>query len=304
MRIVFIGTIDFSRHCLLEVLRNGGNVVAVITLPEVQARLHADFADLSIVARAHGIQVHQIEQPIGDPQNVQLVASLDPDVIFVFGWSQLVSRDLLQIPRLGCIGSHPTLLPKNRGRHPLIWTLVNGLKVSGMTFFYIDEGIDSGDILWQEPFKITLEDDASSLYWKIKKLATKGIREFLPRLMAGNAQRVKQDHSQATYWTKRSEKDGEINWSGPTMQNYDLIRALTRPYVGAHTFVRKERMLVWRAQLPHYSGNSRFEGRAIGEIIRRRGHLVDVKTGDGFLVLSDYTLKDPKLLKVGSILGG
>ena len=248
-RIVFVGAVKASRHCLVEVLSNHGNVVGIITLAREDAGHHSDYADISYLAYQHGISVRFVLD-INESYTVKWIRSLHPDLIFIFGWSQIVRKEVLDIPRLGCIGVHPTLLPKNRGRHPIIWALVNGLTESGVTFFYMDEGADSGDILWQKSFPITLEDDAGSVYKKVMELESEAIREFLPQLEAGNAPRTPQDHSQATYWRKRTEDDGLISWTAPAMETYNLVRGLTKPYIGAHTFVDGRKMRVWKVGQP------------------------------------------------------
>ena len=303
MRIVFVGAVEFSRHCLEEVVKNGGNVVAVLTLAKEHAGFHSDYADLSDIAMQHGITVHSIKN-INDLETVELIRSLKPDVIFVFGWSQLISKSVLEIPPLGCIGTHPTLLPRNRGRHPIVWALVKGLEESGLTFLYLDEGADSGDILWQKPFPIALEDDAKSLYEKIKALASEAIRKFLPQLEQGTALRMPQDYSQATYWRKRTEKDGEIHWTEPTMKTYNLIRALARPYVGAHTYVKGEKLLVWRARLPQRPLPSETLSLQPGTIFARTDTGFDVRTGDGYLTVLEYELLGGGAIEVGTQLGG
>lgn len=304
MRIVFVGAVEFSQHCLEEVLKNGGNVVAVITIAKERATFHSDYADLSEVATRYRVPVYKISSSINKPENVALIRSLQPDVIFVFGWSQLISREILNIPPLGCIGSHPALLPKNRGRHPLIWALVEGLEESGLTFFYMDEGADSGDILWQKAFPITLEDDARSLYDKIKALASEGIKEFLPQLINGTAPRIPQNHSQATYWRKRTENDGEINWSAPTLASYNLIRALTRPYVGAHTYVEGHKMIVWRAILPRAPIPPEAKDLEPGTVFATDGLSFDVRTGDNYLTVLEYEGEGKVFIKVSVRLGG
>ncbi len=303
MRILFVGAIEFSRHCLQELLNLEAEVVAVVTPAPEQAKLNSDYADLQPVAAAHGIPVHRIRK-VGNPEGIARIRSLQPDVIFVFGFSQLIPREILDIPPLGCIGTHPALLPHNRGRHPLIWALVEGLKESGLTFFYLDEGADSGDILWQKPFPITPEDDAGTLYEKIKLLATEAIGEFLPQLQAGTAPRVAQDHSRATYWRKRTEADGEIDWSAPTLQIYNLTRALTHPYVGAHTFCEGKRVIVWRScpGLEDISKTCAPEGRP-GQIVARTEDGLLARTGNGTLNLTDWESVGGQTLDVGMKLG-
>ena len=302
MRIVFVGTVDFSRHCLEQVFRGGGEVVGVLTLAPEEAGFHADYADLRPVAAAHGVTVHHIRK-INDPDVIELLTSLHPDVIFVFGWSQIVKREVLNLAPLGCIGVHPALLPRNRGRHPLIWALVEGLTESGLTFFHMDEGADSGDILWQKSFPIALEDDAAALYQKIKQLAVEAIATFVPQLATGTAARIPQDHANATYWRKRGEKDGEIQWSAPSMITYNLIRALARPYVGAHTFLNGQKIVAWRAKLSTEPLPANLSAQSPGTVLRSANSAVEIRTGDGRLIVTEYSAENAVALEPGGRLG-
>lgn len=302
MRILFLGTVEFSRHCLNEVLKEGGDVVAVLSLAEERAGFHSDYADLSDVAAEYGLEVTRIRN-INDPQTVALIQGLEPDVIFVFGWSQLISKTVLDIPPIGCIGTHPTLLPLNRGRHPVVWALVDGLEESGLTFFYMDEGADSGDILWQESFPITLDDDAQTLYKRIEGLASKAIKGFLPQLAQGTAPRFPQNHRHATYRRKRGEKDGQIDWQAPSMTTYNLTRALTRPYVGAHTYVDTKLMKIWRTVLPREPLPPSATSLEPGTVFAVREPEFDVRTGDGYLTVVEYDHQGRMPVAQGAKLG-
>lgn len=302
MKILFVGALDFSRHCLERVLQMGGDVCGVITLSEKRARFNSDYVDLRPVATRHGVPVYQVRK-IGDPDAVDLVRSLSPDVMFVFGWSQLVPTEVLSIPPMGCVGTHPALLPKNRGRHPIIWSLVKGFDRSGLTFFYLEEGADSGDILWQRPFDITLEDDAGTLYGKIKALATDAIAEFLPQLQNGEAPRTPQDHSQATYLRKRNEKDGEIVWADTSRNIYNLIRGLTRPYPGAHTFLEESKVTIWQSRLADADAVDTIGRRAPGTTVCSNDGGVYVATADGYLQIIEYEESCKNALRGGVILG-
>ena len=295
MRIVFIGAVEFSKHCLREVLECGGNVVGVFTLDREHAAFHSDYALLSDVGDLYGTTTYLVEK-INAPESVQQIQSLEPDVIFVFGWSQLVSRQILDIPRLGCIGTHPALLPRNRGRHPIVWTLVEGLTESGLTFFYMDEHADSGDILWQRGFPVSLEDDAGSVYAKIEQLASEAIREFLPQLERGTAPRVPQNHDEATYWRRRTTSDGEVHWEAPTMTTYNLIRALAKPYVGAHACLDGKKLRIWRATLPADPLPSEARHLTAGSVFGHNDQGFHVRTGDGYLVIARHDLVDAERL--------
>ena len=267
------------------------------------AKHNSDYVDLTPICEEHNLALYRFTK-ISDEKTISLVTSLRPDVIFVFGLSQLIPKQLLGMPRLGCIGTHPALLPKNRGRHPLIWALVEGLEETGLTFLYLDEGVDSGDILWQRSFPITLQDDARSLYQKIESLASEAIKEFLPQLANGTAPRVRQDHSRATYWRKRVEKDGEVLWGSFTSsQVFNLVRALTKPYVGAHTYLRSQKILIWRSILMPESEVMSFQKFKPGEVCAVRDDGFVVKTIDGSILISDHEVANQWIVRVGDQLG-
>ncbi len=164
------------------------------------------------------------------------------------GWSQLLKKNIIQTSKFGVIGSHPTELPKYRGRAPIPWSIIKELRESALTFFYIEEGIDDGDIFAQEFFSISSEDDATSLYARITNLGKKMIIENLKLLQNNNAKRIKQDQSKfIEYWSKRIPDDGLIDWSKPCKEIDILIRATTHPYPGAFTFYKNQKIVIWKA---------------------------------------------------------
>lgn len=288
MRILFIGTVAFSRHCLEQIMLNNGQVIALLTLPPLdRPRFNSDYTDLRPTAEKYGIPVYPIKK-ISDPPTLELIRRLAPDILFVFGFSQLIPSEILTLPPKGCVGVHPTLLPRHRGRHPLIWALIHGLRESGLTFFYLDEGADSGDILWQRPFPITLEDTAATLYQKIEQLASNAIREFLPQLEKGTAPRLPQDHTLADYWPKRTRCDGWIHWNRPAMEIYNLIRALTHPYPGAETFFREKPVRIWAATPPVEDKTPPSAKIAAGTICRIEDQKLLVATADRPLWITQF----------------
>ena len=242
MRIIFIGTVEFSRKALEKIIEIGGNVVGVCT--KEKSSFNADYADLTKVSEVNQIPCKYIDN-INSAENVEWITRLNPDVIFCFGWSSLIKTELLKLPKMGVVGFHPTKLPQNRGRHPLIWALALGLKKSASTFFLMKEGADDGDVLSQKKFEIQYEDDAKSLYEKVSNLALKQIEEFLPQLTNQILNVKKQDHVQANVWRKRGKKDGEIDFRMSSYAIYNLVRALTKPYIGAHLFYKEEIINIW-----------------------------------------------------------
>lgn len=282
-RFVFLGTVEFSRRCLEEALAAGAEIAAVLTLARESAAFNADWADLGPVAERHGVPCHRI-RTLDDPATMALLRELRPDYLLVFGWSQLICPEALAIPSRSCIGTHPALLPEGRGRHPITWALVEGRSESGLTLFHLDEGADSGDIVWQCAFPIALEDDAADVYARVCELGCAALRETLPLLASGTAPRLRQDHDRATVWRKRTDDDRVIHWEGPTMTAYNLIRGLAPPYIGATTVHAGGELVVLRARPPRPDCDA-VPAASPGTVLARRGAELDVRTGDGVLTL-------------------
>ncbi|MCK5099418.1 MAG: hypothetical protein KAR45_15020, partial [Desulfobacteraceae bacterium] len=149
---------------------------------------------------------------------------------------------------MGIVGFHPALLPKNRGRHPLIWALIlDKIKFTGSTFFFMDEGADTGDILSQGKIPLYYKDKAIDLYNRVTEQALKQIKEFLPQLQKGTYKRIVQDNSSTNTWRKRTKKDGLIDFRMPSRAIYKLVRALSYPYVGAHVEYKGQEIKIWNA---------------------------------------------------------
>lgn len=243
MRIVFIGTVEFSLRALERLVALDAEIVGVCTLQE--SKFNADHVDLSRVSAAHGIPCFYADD-INSTAALSWIQSKAPDVIFCFGWSRLLKQDLLGLAPLGVIGFHPAALPANRGRHPLIWSLVLGLDKTASTFFFMDVGADSGDILSQREIPIVDQDDAHTLYEKVSQTALAQIEEFLPQLATGTFQRIKQNEQHANTWRKRGRTDGIIDWRMSAQSIHNLVRGLAKPYVGAHFIVDGQEIKVWK----------------------------------------------------------
>lgn len=195
-------------------------------------------------------------------------------------------KEVLDICTMGVIGFHPTLLPYNKGRHPLIWAKALGLKKSGSTFFFMDEGADTGDILSQKEFLINIEDDANVLYNKLVENALEQIEEFCDQLETGNYKRIKQDKSKGNTWRKRDKKDGKIDFRMSTLAICNLTRALTKPYVGAHVEYNGIEIKIWGVESDCIdSKNDNIEPGKVLSILKNK---VKVKTGDSAIWLVNH----------------
>ena len=231
MKIGFIGCVESSHMALKTLLGlEGADVVAVVT--RSASKVNSDFVDLSELCIENCIPLHY-EDPLNRSDTVEFLKKFELDVIYCIGWSYLLGDELLALPANGIIGFHPAKLPENRGRHPIIWALTLGLPETASTFFKMDKGADSGPIVSQELIEIDKGENASSLYAKILKVSQVQLIAFTKKLSDGNFEFLEQDHSKATYWRKRSRKDGLIDWRMSADSIHNLIRALSKPYPGA-----------------------------------------------------------------------
>lgn len=247
MKIAFIGGVKYSYELLSVILKDGWNVSIVFSYDESKKIFYSDIASFDDLTKSNGIK-HIKVMNINDPENIKILQKEKPDLILVMGWSQLLKKEIIKIPTLGVIGSHPTELPKYKGRAPIPWTILKDLKQSALTFFYIDEGVDDGDILDQRSFSVTGLDDSSTLYKKMTSFGEKMLLENLPLIENKSAHRKKQDNSKfIEIWPKRTKEDGKINWNETCIEIHKLIRATTYPYPGAFTNFKNKELIIWKS---------------------------------------------------------
>lgn len=293
MKILFIGTVEFSYKALEKLISMNTNIVGVCT--KEKSGFNSDFVDLSPLCIKNNI-AYKFVDDINSSDNIEWIKSLKPDVIFCFGWSSLIKKEVLSISHLGVIGYHPAKLPQNRGRHPIIWALALGLKSSASTFFFMDEGADSGDILSQEDFEIDYSDNAHTVYQKMIAIALLQIEQFVPMLQNKTYSRIKQDNSASNVWRKRGIIDGRIDFRMSSFAIYNLVRALTRPYVGAHIEFKNELIKIWQVEEISCSACNIEPGK----ILNINNNAIDVKTYDGAIRMLEHSFID--LPQIGSYL--
>ena len=282
MRVVFIGSVEFSESLLRHVLELGVSVVGVCSIKD--SRINSDYCDLGPLARQKGIPLLYVSD-INSGETFDWIRDRQADVIFCFGWSRLIALDLLTTTPLGVLGYHPTMLPKNRGRHPIVWALVLGLQKTGSTFFFMNERADAGDIVSQSEVEISYLDDARTLYDKLLSKAKDQLTDLVPRLIAGDYLRQKQDDSQSNLWRKRSNNDGLIDWSLPAESIRNLVRGLTRPYVGAHFLFRGQVVRLWKCEVSKFSDDEAVPG----QILEQYEGMPLIQTGLNSIVIVDST---------------
>ena len=246
MKIILIGTVEFSKEMLRTLIENNFKIQAVIT--SSNSEINSDYSDLKPLCDKNDIPCH-ISDDINSNRTIELIKNYEADVIYCFGWSRLLKKDLISLPPLGVIGYHPAELPKNRGRHPIIWALVLGLKETASTFFIMNEEADTGDIVSQVKVKIDGSDNAKSLYKKLSSAAQEQVIEITNNLNQLDAIKVKQNNSKSNVWRKRSKKDGIIDWRMSAVSIHNLVRGLSRPYPGAHFEFMQKEYKVWETEV-------------------------------------------------------
>ncbi len=250
-RIVFVGCVQEGKECLLELLQAGGNVVAILTFIDEIAAKTSGAVSFEDISQSYNIPLYKVKST-NDPETVALLRKLAPDVIFVIGWTRLVSAEVLSIPKYGCIGMHASLLPKYRGRAPVNWAIINNEKMTGNTMIWLDEGVDSGDIILQRAIPITLSDTCKTLYDKVAAAGREMISEILPYLERGEIPRKPQNENEASVMPKRTPEDGLIDWNKSALELFNWVRALTHPYPGAFTYYQGKKLFIWEAQIAHF----------------------------------------------------
>jgi methionyl-tRNA formyltransferase len=247
VRLIFFGYHNIGHICLkalIDLCRElGDEIVAVVT--------HADdpkeniwFASVKDLAFEHYLPVYQPRDP-NDPDFVVTLKGLEADLLFSCYYRHMLKAPLLALPRRGALNLHGSLLPRYRGRCPVNWVLVHGERETGVTLHYMEESADRGDIVAQTPVAIAPDDTAVTLFAKMTAAAGALIKECYPKLRAGTAPRVPQDHARASYFGGRTPADGLIRWEQPALAIHNLVRAVTQPYPGAFTFFKGRKLFIW-----------------------------------------------------------
>jgi methionyl-tRNA formyltransferase len=285
MRTILIGAVE-GTDVALRAMQDAGfppRLVATFD-PATGPGKHADYVDLAPLCTPANELVHLSD--VNDEDFLARARALDPDIIFVIGWSQLVGAALRAAARRFVIGFHPTPLPRLRGRAPVAWTILSGAERSGVSFFVIDEGVDTGPLLAQRMFDLDPRETAASLIGKNKAAMADLLRDLLPGLADGSAVPRPQALEGVSYGARRTAEDAQIDWSRPALEIDRLVRAQGPPYGGAFTFTRKRRLTIASA-LPEPVNERYFASE--GQIVAYRdGQPVVLCGGGTHLRLTGY----------------
>jgi methionyl-tRNA formyltransferase len=283
----------------LEALLSQGIVSAVITLAPEAATKRSAAADYRSLCARFGVQLHEVAN-INDETSVRLLESLDLDLLFVIGWSQILRPPALRAIRGGVIGAHASMLPRNRGSAPINWALINGERATGNSLIWLADEVDAGDVIDQMEFPITAYDTCASLYGRVAETNRDMILRALPRLLRGERPGWKQSLNGEPVLPRRRPKDGFVDWRRDALAIYDFVRALTRPYPGAFGRLAGERWTIWQAALlPASLSRQNRPGTVLGPVRSPKGDACGqvVACGGGAVVLLELEAEDGRVLR-------
>ncbi len=299
MRIVFMGTPEFAVPSLQALLASDDEVVGVVSQPDrPKGRGHELAAPpVKILAQQAGIAMLQ-PLKIRTPDFLEALAAWKPDLIAVTAYGRILHAPILNLPPMGCVNVHGSLLPKYRGAAPVQWAVINGETETGITTMLMDEGMDTGAMLLQESIPILPDDTAGTLAPRLASLGGRLLVETISRLKAGTITPLVQDHARATLAPLLKKENGVIDWTTDARSIANRIRGLS-PWPGAYTFYGQERWNIWKAVAAHTPS----QGQP-GTVLAVTKQSLTVSTGGGALEILEIQAANSKRMSIAQFLAG
>ncbi|MCR4616983.1 MAG: methionyl-tRNA formyltransferase [Lachnospiraceae bacterium] len=305
MKIVFMGTPDFAAGALKALIEAGHDIKLVVTQPD-RAKGRSDKlipSPVKEVALEHDIPVFQ-PLKIKTPESVAELKKVDADIFVVAAFGQIISKEILDMPRLGCVNIHASLLPKYRGASPIQRVILDGEEKTGVTIMQMDEGIDTGDMLYKVETKISDEDTFETLHDRLTLLGAKAITEALPLLEKGELTPKKQDDSLSCYAKLIKKEMGKIDFSKSAAEVSRLVRGMN-PWPSAFTFLNSKQLKVWKVSVTEEAMLSESERTFdAGKICRVSKNDFSVRCGEGAVNISELQLEGKKRMSTKDFLLG
>ena len=299
MKVVFMGTPDFAVPTLEKIIEAGHEVIGVVTQPD-KAKGRGKkvlFPPVKEKAVEHNLTVYQPRRA-REPEFIEQMRELNPDVMVVVAFGQILPKDILDIKKYGCINVHASFLPKYRGAAPIQWAVINGDKISGVTTMQMDVGLDTGDMLLKTEVELAEDETGGSLFDKLSTLGGALLIETLENIEAGDIHPEKQDDSQAGEYARTLDKSlGNVDFTKSAVEIERLIRGLN-PWPSAYTFYNGKTMKLWKAEVVS-GGNV-----TPGQIFSVDKQSFTVQTGDGALRILELQLEGKKRMDAGAFLRG
>ena len=299
MKVIFMGTPDFSVGILEAIIEAGHEVVLVVTQPDKpKGRGNTmQFPPVKECALSHNIEVFQPVK-IRDTQNIEYLKNFQADIMIVAAFGQILPKSILDMPKYGCVNIHASLLPKYRGASPIQWAVINGDEISGVTAQSMDVGIDTGDMIAKREIRLAKDETGGSLFDKLADLGAKLCVETMDLIATGKASYTPQNHEAATHTALISKELGNIDWNKSAVEIERLIRGLN-PWPSAYTKLDNKTFKIWKAEVLDDSTEY-----AAGCIVKVDKKNLVVQTGKGLLALKEVQLEGKKRMEVDAFLRG
>ena len=298
MKILFMGTPEFAQKSLEALIENNYNIVGVFTQPDKPKGRGMKLAPPPVkeIALKHNIPVFQ-PKSLKDQETFEIIKNLDPDVIAVAAYGKILPKNILDYPKYGCINVHASLLPKYRGASPIRWCIIRGEEKSGVTIMYMNEGLDTGDMILKEEVPIPEDMTAGELHDILAELGAKLLVKTLKDIKGGKITRTPQDDSKASYAPMLTKETGEINWQKSAREIKNLVRGLC-PWPVAYTKHEGRVIKVYSVKIVDMKGKP-------GEVLvsNDRDGLI-VACSDGALLLDEIQIEGKRRMKSTEFLRG
>ncbi|NIT13233.1 MAG: methionyl-tRNA formyltransferase [Candidatus Dadabacteria bacterium] len=298
MKIIFMGTPEFSVPSLKALTESDDDVIALVCQPDkpVGRKRELSKPPTKIFAEGKGIEILQPQKIRNNEEFFDKLKDLSPDLICVAAYGKILPKEVLDLPKHGCINVHSSLLPKYRGAAPINWAIIKGETRTGVTTMLMDEGMDTGDILLTEEIEIGTDDSSETLSAKLSEIGAKLLIKTINQLKNEGLSPIKQDDSLATLAPMLKKEHGEIDWTKSAKEIRDQIRGLL-PWPVAYTMLNGKMLKIYSAELSEQGGNP-------GEVIETTKSILRVACGKGSLDLMEVQLEGNKRMDIKSFLAG
>ena len=298
LKVVFMGTPEFSLNVLSMLIENT-NVIGVVTQPDkiVGKNKEKTFTPIKKLALEHGIKIFQPEKI---RKEYDEIIEIKPDLIVTCAYGQIIPEEILNLPRLGCINVHASLLPKLRGGSPLHHAIIDGYDKTGVTIMYMDKGMDTGDIITQSEIDILKTDTVGTIHDKLSVLGSELLLKTLPSIIDGTNQRIKQDNSLATYCHNIFHEEEIIDFNKKVIEIFNQVRGMN-PYPVAYFTLNN---VVYKIYEVDFEESDRFDSSEIGEVVIQDKNDLVIKASDGLIYLKKIKKEGKRLMDIKDYLNG
>lgn len=316
MKVIFMGTPDFAVGTLEALIEAGHEVALVVTQPDKPKGRgkSIQYPPVKEAALAHGIEVYQPKR-IKEPECIEYLRKYEADIMVVVAFGQILTKEILEMPKYGCVNVHASLLPKYRGAAPIQWAVINGETVTGVTTQRMDEGIDTGDMILKEEVTLAEDETGGSLFDRLAQTGAELCVKTLTAIENGTATYTPQNHEEATHTSMIKKQLGEMDWTKPAIELERLVRGLN-PWPSAYTHLNGKTLKIWKASVLEIEecesadGSTKDTKKTTGSASSRPGTIqvgkdtITVQTGKGMLQLEEIQLEGKKRMQTDAFLRG